>query len=370
VRYFFSTGEASGEANAVALAQAIRAYDDDAQFEGIGGERMRDAGFSVWREHAGWASMGPVLAVPRIPKLLRALWDVARRVALSRPDLLVLVDFGAFNLRLASMLRRRFAYRLPILDWFPPGAWFDNERQARAVARVAVPLTAFAHQHEFYKSLLLPVVYLGHPLASRYTPQPARPAPPPDAGVVALLPGSRGDELKRHAPVLRDAFLALRERRPRLRARIGASDARGEARLRRIFRDVPGATVVRGLREAVGSADAAWVASGTAVLETALLGVPTASLYILAPYLIAHARRVYRGRFITLPNLVLDREVIPEFIQEAATPQALADAMETLLQNPAAARAQLEKFRSALGPSDALEQSAKFAVALARAGRE
>jgi lipid-A-disaccharide synthase len=282
----------------------------------------------------------------------------------------VLVDFGAFNLRLASLLRRRFDYRLPILDWFPPGAWFDNEKQARAVAGVAVPLTAFAHQHEFYKRLLLPVVYLGHPLVSRYAAQDARPAPAPDAGIVALLPGSRGDELKRHAPMLRDAFLALRERRPRLQARIGASDARSEARLRRVFKNVPGTTVVRDLRDAVRSADAAWVASGTAVLETALLGVPTVSLYILAPYLVAHARRVYHRRFITLPNLVLDREVIPEFVQEAATPQALADAMERLLQNSSAARAQLEEFRAALGPSDALEQSAKFAVALARAGQE
>src|SRR5580700_6852171 len=128
MRYFFSTGEASGEASALLLARAIRAVDSEAQFAGIGAERMREAGFTIWRDHTGWASMGPIAAIPRIPKLLATMWRTALHVVQSKPDLVVLVDFGAFNLRLASTLRRRLNYGAPILDVFPPGTWLDSEK--------------------------------------------------------------------------------------------------------------------------------------------------------------------------------------------------------------------------------------------------
>ncbi len=147
------------------LARAIRAIDPEAQFEGIGSERMRAEGFAMWCDHTGWASMGPIAAVPRIPKLLAIMWQTALHIASSKPDLVVLVDFGAFNLRLASTLRRRLKYPLPVIDVFPPGTWLDSEKKAREVAAVTVPLTAFAHQYDFYKSHQLPIVYFGHLLA-------------------------------------------------------------------------------------------------------------------------------------------------------------------------------------------------------------
>src|SRR5271169_1420907 len=106
MRYFFSTGEASGESSALLLARAIRAVDPEAKFAGIGAERMRAAGFTIWRDHTGWASMGPLAALPRIPKLLATMWRTAFHLAKTKPDLIVLVDFGVFNLRLAMTLRR------------------------------------------------------------------------------------------------------------------------------------------------------------------------------------------------------------------------------------------------------------------------
>lgn len=363
MRYFFSTGEASGELNAVALAQAIRARDPDAQFEGIGGARMREAGFSMWRDNAGWASLGPVAALPRIPKLLLACAQTATHVARERPDLIVLVDFGAFNLRLAAMLRSRHAYAGPIVDWFPPGAWLDDERRARAVAENVVPITAFEHQRAFYARLGLPVQYFGHPMTARYERRALRAAPPADGGTVALLPGSRASELKYHVPRLRAALDLLRARRPALRAIVGAADAKGERALRGAF---AGASVVRGLPAALERADAAWVAGGTALLETVLLGVPAASLYVIPSYLEGYAKRIYDGRFYTLPNLIARREVVPEYIQDRAQPQALADAMDALLRDPGAQSAGIDEVRAALGPLDALERTADFAVRLAR----
>ncbi len=370
MRYFLSTGEASGELNAVLLARAIRAYDPQAQFEGIGSERMRAEGISLWRDHSGWASMGPLAAIPRIPKLLATMWQTARHIARTAPDLVVLVDFGAFNLRLAGELRRKLGYSGPVMDLFPPATWLDRESTARAVASMTVPVTAFAHQYEFYKSLDLPIMFFGHPLTSQYTARAPRSAPPADGGTIALLPGSRAGELKYHVPALVDAYRLLKAQRPQLRGIFGAADPAGERTLARAIRraQLADATIVRGVAAAVADADAAFVASGTAVLETTLLGVPAVALYIIAPILVRHARRVYSGRFITLPNLVLDRELVPELLQDDASPEHLAAAMERVLRDPSAQTAAFGEMRARLGPENALEACGKFAVALAQAG--
>jgi lipid-A-disaccharide synthase len=371
VHYFFSTGEASGELSAVALADAIGKIDPGAQFEGIGAQRMRAEGFRLWRDHTGWASMGPLAAVPRIPKLLATMWQTAAHIARKKPDLVVLVDFGAFNQRLATTLRERLRYGGPILYAFPPAAWLDNEKRAREVSAVAVPLSAFEHQYRFYKDLRLPVVYFGHPLVSLYQQRPPRPAPSPEAGNVALIPGSRSGELRLHLPRIVGAFELLRARRPQLRASFAAADEYAEKALHRLVarRRLPGVSVVRGVRSATDDADAALVASGTAVLETALLGVPAVAMYALTPALVRHARRVYSGKYITLPNLVLGREMVPELLQDDATPERLADALDALLRDPSEQYVQFAELRAQLGPVTALNDCARFSVALAKAAQ-
>jgi lipid-A-disaccharide synthase len=368
MRYFFSTGEPSGEAMATLLSEQIRAIDPEAEFEGIGSERLRAAGFALWRDHRGWASMGPLAAIPRIPKLLDAMLRTAFHIAASKPDVVVLVDFGVFNLRLANTLRR-LRYAGPIMDLFPPGTWLDNAEKARNVSKATFPVTAFEHQYEFYRSLGCRIEFFGHPLAGRYQMRAMQAAPPSDGGVVAMLPGSRGGELRRHLPVLIAAYRALQRRRPRLRGVIGAADDRAERTIRRALdREGPSSVdVVRGVASAVSESDAAWVASGTAVLETALLGVPAIAIYVIPRILIWYGHRMIKHRFITLPNLVLGREVVPELLQERATPEALADAIEALMKHPAAQYEELAKLREALGPRDALERCARYAVELARA---
>jgi lipid-A-disaccharide synthase len=176
-------------------------------------------------------------------------------------------------------------------------------------------------------------------------------------------------ELRYHVPVLIGALEELQRTRPRLRGVFGAATDQGERYLRRAVERarLSGVTIGRGV-DAVRDCDAAFVASGTAVLETALLGVPAVALYVITPLLVRHARRVYSGRFITLPNLVLEREIVPEFLQDAATPHALAASMETLLRDPAAQVSQFAELRDRLGPASALDDLAKFAVALAKTG--
>ncbi len=369
MRYFFSTGEASGELTAVALAEAIARLEPEARFEGIGSDRMRAAGFTIRQDNGGWASMGPLAAIPRIPKLLALGLRIATQLVLSPPDLVVLVDFGAFNVRLAKVLRA-LGFRKPIIDLYPPGTWLDDPKRAKDVARVAMPLTAFAHQRDFFAALGLPIAYFGHPLASRYAMRPPRPAPPPDGGTIAILPGSRPGELTYHVPLLLRALALLKAKRPGLRAIAGPANERGKRYIRvaAAREGIADLSFAAGTGAAIASADAAWVSSGTAVLECALSGVPAVALYVVSPRLEKYAQRVRAGRFVTLPNLVMRRQIVPELLQELATPERLAGEMDALLRDPWRQYAEFTALREELGPPGAIDRCAAFAVSLAKSG--
>ena len=361
--------------SAVLLARAIARKDPGARFEGIGAARMRREGFALWRDHTGWGSMGPIAAIPRIPKLLLQMWLTALHVAKTKPSLVVLVDFGVFNVRLAQTLRLRLHYAGPILYLFPPAAWLDSERTARAVGALATPVSGFRHQAEFYAHHGIAAEYFGHPLLDEYAPAPQRPAPPHDGGRVAMLPGSREGELHHHVPLFLRALDELRRSRPRVTAALAASDERFVPRLRAAAsragaRDVE---VTLGVRAALDGADGAWVASGTAVLESVLLGVPAIAVYVVSRSVVWYGRRmqqrIYGGRYITLPNLVANEEIVPEYLQDAATPASLADAMERVLADPSRTRDAVARLRDALGPPGGLERCAEYAVALASGAR-
>jgi lipid-A-disaccharide synthase len=372
LRYFFSTGEASGERAAVLLAGAITAKDAGARFEGIGAAAMRAAHFSIWRDHTGWASMGPLAAIPKIPKLLLEMWLTAFHIARTKPDLIVLVDFGVFNLRLARTLRERLHYHGPIIYLYPPGAWLDSERTARAVCDLTEAIAAFEHQAKFYRSLGLAIQYFGHPVAGRLVARAPRPLPPEDGGCIALLPGSREGEIRYHLPIMLQTFALLRQRRRNLTAYAAALDESIAERLRSIIArfSAAGVTVTLGVRAALEDADAALVASGTAVLESVLTGVPAVAMYVVSRSVVWYGRRMQRriyrdGRYITLPNLIAGEAIVPEFLQEDATPERLADAMEALLRDPHRGREAVERLRAALGAPDALERVADLAIAKA-----
>jgi lipid-A-disaccharide synthase len=367
MRAFFSTGEPSGDFLAASLAAAMRARVPDVHFGGIGSERMEAAGFELRARTIGWASMGPLEAIKRIPPLLVTMLSTALWLRRDPWDLVVLVDFGAFNLRFAAFLRA-IGYRRPILYFFPPGAWLDDPKRARAVADSTVALTAFEHQRDFYARLALPIAYFGHPLVSLLAARPPRPPAPPDGGCVAILPGSRAGEIARHLGPLLAAAALVRARRPHVRFVAAAADSASEAAIAAgVAASGLSIGIVRGVGDAFADADAAWIASGTAVLEAALREVPAVAFYIIAKSQVPIAKRVWRGRFITLPNILLDREVVPELLQDAATPQALAAAMLAQLADPAVQIAGDRELRARLGASDALERCADFAVELARA---
>lgn len=366
MRVFFSTGEPSGEFHAVELSKALQrcAAPATIELEGIGSARMREAGFKVVVDTKGWASMGPLEAIRKIPKLLWIMLSTAAKLRLHPPDAIVLIDFGAFNLRLARQLRRT-GYRGPIVYYIPPGAWLDRPDQAKMVAAAAIPLTIFAHQREFYAGLGLRVEFFGHPLVTLIPPRPPRPSPPAGGGTVALLPGSRASEIERHTMPLLSAASGLVLERPNVEFVLGAATPDVREKIQPYLDRRPDLRVriVDGARAALADADAAWIASGTAVLEAALLGVPSVLFYITSTAQARYARQMYArigGRWIGLPNLVLQKTVVPELWQEDATASALVEEMHKIFRDPSVQTSGLAGLRDALGPPDALERIARF----------
>ena len=353
---FLVAGEASGDLQASLLSRAMRALRPGLIIAGVGG--------------AEWASMGPISAFVKIPWLLTVMLRLAERIRARAPRLLICVDFGAFNLRMLEWLRFT-GYRGAALYYFPPGAWLDNAAQARKVARVASVLTPFAHQRDFYRSLGLNADFAGHPLAEAVAERSMQPRR--DRPRIAVLPGSRRDEVSVMLPVLAQAAGRASALFGAHFTVVAASGARA-AQIASLWASSGGPADVdvvrRDATDAMRDADLAWTASGTAVLEGALCGVPQVAFYKLtdALYRIAQRRvpHIVHGP-ITLPNLIAGRAVVPELLQYDFTPERLLEASRTLLEDAGAATAQANGYREVralLGPSDALQRIAAHAVAL------
>jgi lipid-A-disaccharide synthase len=369
---FLVAGEASGDLQASLLTQAMRAIRPELTFAGVGGERMRAAGVDVVLDSVGaeWASMGPISAYFKIPWLLMVMLGLAERIRARRPRLLVCVDFGAFNLRMLEWLRFT-GYRGAALYYFPPGAWLDNAAQARKVARVANVLTPFAHQRDFYRSLGLAAEFAGHPLVESIARRAA--SPRRDRPRIAVLPGSRRDEVSITLPVLAQAACRAHDLWG-AQFRIVAASAARAAQINALWSAAGGPVDIDIVRsdaaEAVVDADLAWTTSGTAVLEIALRGVPQVAFYRLtdALYRIAQRRvpHIVRGP-ITLPNLIAGHVVVPELLQYDFTPEELIEKSRALLDDAGAAAAQAngyEEVRALLGPPDSLQRIAAHVVGL------
>ncbi|HEY7788855.1 MAG TPA: hypothetical protein VIF33_10010 [Casimicrobiaceae bacterium] len=374
---FIVAGEASGDLQASLLSRAMLASHAGLSIAGVGGDRMRGAGVDVELDSvsAEWASIGPISAYLKIPWLLTVMLRLAERIRARAPRLLICVDFGAFNLRMLEWLRFT-GYRGPALYYFPPGAWLDNADQARKVARVANVLTPFAHQRDFYASLGLQATFLGHPLVEAIAPRPVRARG--EHPKIAVLPGSRRDEVSVMLPVLAQAADRASALFGAQYTIVAASAARAKqiAALWTASGGPAGAEIVRrDATDAMRDADLAWTASGTAVLEGALCGVPQVAFYKLtdALYRIAQQRvpHIVRGP-VTLPNLIAGRRVVPELLQYDFTPERLLEESKTLLDDAGAA-AQADGYREVralLGPPDSLERIAAHAVGMIDGARQ
>ena len=360
-----SAGEISGDTYAAQLAQALTRRSG-AHLFGMGGECMRAAGVELVADASVVTVSGVSEVFAKVPALRRTLTHIVSEAEKRKPRLAILTDFPGFHLRLARLLK---SHGILCVYFIAPQFWAWRPWRARLVKRrFAKALCIFPFEVDFYRKAGVDAEFIGHPLVdfvkasmpreqflSKCGLDPARP-------VVALLPGSRHNELRHNLPEL------LASARQIARQHAGAqflvalvpghtSEAQALSADKTV-RCVVGATY-----DAVASSTAAVVASGTATVETALLGTPMVVVYRVAPVTSLVLRALVTTPYFAMPNLIAGRRVVPELFQSQFTAQRVADEVACLLRNEDARRNQqagLAEVRARLGPGGAIERAAEI----------
>ena len=365
-------GEISGDQRAAELIRAAQAHAPDLHFWGIGGDELRAAGMEILYDTHAMAVMGLGEVLRRYGFFRRVFADLVARARERRPDAVLLVDYPGFNLRFAAEMRK---LGIKVLYYICPQVWAWHRARIPHMARLVNRLMAiFPFEPEVFVGTGLRADFVGHPLvdvAQAALAAPTQALPWPGNVHIALLPGSRRQEVDRILPVLWAAAARLERTVPGAGFLIAAPTDEVAALVRRRLAALTGGPahcklVVGSTREVLRQARAALVASGTATLETALMGCPMLVVYKAAPLMYVLGRLLIRAAHIGMVNLIAGRTVCPEFIQRAATPAALAAALAPLLGDTPARAAQLAGLREVvarLGPPGAATRAAAIMLA-------
>ncbi len=346
-------GELSGDQLGAALIQRIRERRPDTRFYGVAGPHMRAAGCEAFADAEELAVMGFAEVLRHLPRLLRLRRRLLRRFREQPPRLFLGIDAPDFNLGLERRLKQR---GIDTLHWVSPSVWAWRRYRLRYMRdSVDSVLTLFPFEAEFYRGRGVQARFVGHPLADEIPDdcgcQAARQglALAATSRCVALLPGSRKSEVERLLSVFLQAAVLCRRKMPDLQFVLPVASPS----LMSICRAAVRCPEYAGLdtillegqaRSAMCAADAVLLASGTATLECLLLKRPMVVAYRMHPLSYPLVRRLLQVPYVSLPNNLLGRGQVPEFLQSEATPAHLAAALLELLQDPAAAARQVEPF--------------------------
>lgn len=347
-------GEASGDLLGSHLIAALKARRAELRFSGIGGPKMLAEGLESLYPIERLSVRGYAEVLGQYREITRMRRQLARRLLEERPALYIGIDSSDFNLDLERQLKDA---GIPTVQYVAPSIWAWRGWRVRRIARsVSHVLALFPFEPALYAKAGVPVTYVGHPLAdviplasdkAQARAQLRLPQAPP---VVALLPGSRRSELQYMGELFVRAALLLHQALPQAQfvCPTASRDTREQfaAALRTGGGNELPLTLLYGhSHEALAAADVALVASGTATLEAALIKTPMVIAYRQSPVTWALMRRMIYLRCIGLPNILAGEAFVPEFIQNRATPEALAEALGALLQDRDAQQRQIERFR-------------------------
>ena len=366
-----SAGEASGDMYAASLASELKKRADVAIF-GMGGAQMRAAGVATTTDYSEVAVLGITEILKHLPQLRRAMRNLVGEALSRKPALAILTDFPGFHLRLARKLK---PLGVRNVYYICPQFWAWRPWRANLVRRrFALALCIFPFEEKFFADAEVPVKFIGHPLVGQVRAAISRQEFAGKHGLresyktIAILPGSRPGEIKRHLPTLVESCGELERQHPgqyNFVLALAAETNLGEVRT--MMRPLPSLTIVQGdTYSALASADAAIICSGTATVEAALLDVPMVVVYKVSKLTALLAKPLIRTKFFGMVNLIAEKEVAPELIQEKFTPRNVAREVRNLLEpsRVAQAHAELAEVRRRLGPPGAVERAAEAILGL------
>ena len=376
-----SAGEASGDLHGATLCRALREIHPGVRLIGMGGPRMAAAGMELVADVSGHAVVGTSEALGRIPRLYRAYRLLKARLIEERPRALVVIDFPEFNLRLARIARRA---GVPVVYFIPPQLWAWRRGRIRQMARrVSRVLAVLPFEEKLYQDAGVPVDFVGHPLLDVLpldldrAEARRRLGVDPVESLIGLLPGSRREEVERLLPPMLVAAKRLSAAGVARRFALGLAptvDVAAVGRLVKAALDEGGPrvdVVERRTYEVMAAADVVLISSGTATLEAALLRAPMVVCYRVSRVTEAVVWLLVKVRWCSLPNLIANRGVVPEVLQDELTGQRLAAEALRLIEDPAAAgaqRAAFEQVRAQLGAPGVGRRAAQAVIETARLG--
>jgi len=363
-------GEASGDHHGAKLVKAIQKKDKGIFFCGIGDQALERAGVKILMRASELAVVGITEIIAKLPKLLEGLGIAKKLLKVLRPDLLILIDFPDFNLRVAKRAKK---LGIPVLYYISPQIWAWRKGRVNQICRrVDHMAVILPFEKEFYQAHGIPVTFVGHPLLDGDNPliHQTLTADSGDAPLIGLLPGSRDREVSRHVPVMLEAAGKLQKKMAGIRFAISVAPSVDRQTVEEMIQDHAAGLnleIVAGRVEKIlDRCCLAIVASGTATLETAISGTPMVVIYKVSPMTYWIGRALIRGvNAISLVNLIAGKALVAELIQKEADPETIAARAWELLENTAQRRQlqqELRQLRLCLGGSGASERVAEIAL--------
>jgi lipid-A-disaccharide synthase len=378
---YFVAGEASADNHGASLMCALGKADVDLRFIGRGGPQMKAAAgdnFQNWIDKSGVLGLWEV--IKHYGYFRKQFHETLHEIGASKPNAVVLIDYPGFNLRLARALRKRLPSQ-KIIYYISPQVWAWNRGRIKKMARwLDLMLCIFPFEADLYNQSGLRTIFVGHPMIERLRDRKSSVAAATEGSageidvecesdLVGLFPGSRGREVRKIFPILIQTARELRESKPNLRFEVAAAsdelaremDEMLNPQDRHLFGIKVGQTAEIMQRAYVGI-----VASGSATLEAAYFRMPFALIYKVAWPTYFAGRLLVKVKYLGMPNVLADKQIVPEFIQHRAKPQDLAKAILRLVDDPVAREQMIsafDKIATQLGESGASERAARAILA-------
>ncbi len=360
-------GEASGDIHGARLVSAMKGRNNDLHFCGIGGDALRDAGVEIIHNASTLAVVGITEVFSKVFSLIKGMAGAKRLLKSLKPGLLILIDFPDFNLKVAATAKK---LGIPVLYYISPQVWAWRQGRVKKIKKLVNHLAVILpFEEEFFKKHGIPVSYVGHPLLDGGL-SPVKLNEKKDAPLIGLLPGSRDSEIARHLPVMLEAASLIVKKMNRVKIAVSLAPTVEREYVEKIIEkycaydyDI----ISGGADQILKTCSFVVAASGTVTLEAAIAGIPMVIIYKVSPVSYRLGKAMIKVPNICLVNLIAGREIVPELIQERATPDNIADEVLRILGDSGkieSMRKELIGIRNLLGGSGASERVADIAISM------